>query len=170
MSNEHNNAPAVPQGLERYEPTVMVEESRGRLTATGAVMKPKEDGRWVRLRDLTATPAPAPAQEVTTPYHRDIWGISHAMADLYYDDWVLLVRAYQTLDASIARMTEQATAQAVPQGWRITKLDGADAYVINGPFGGCVAVKDADIARVIPEAILYELAAALAALRAKGQS
>ena len=56
-SNEHNNAPAVPQGLERYEPTVMVEESRGRLTATCAVMKPKEDGRWVRLRDLTATPA-----------------------------------------------------------------------------------------------------------------
>ena len=108
-------------------------------------------------------PAPAPAQEVTTPYHRDIWGISHAMADLYYDEWVLLVRAYQTLDASIARMKEQATAQAVPQGWRITKLDGADAYVINGPFGGCVAVKDADIARVIPEAILYELAAALAA-------
>jgi len=43
----------------------MVEESRGRLTATGAVMKPKEDGRWVRLRDLTATlaPAPAPAQD-----------------------------------------------------------------------------------------------------------
>lgn len=59
--SEHNNAPAVPQGLERYEPTVMVEESRGRLTATCAVMKPKEDGRWVRLRDLTATPAPAPA-------------------------------------------------------------------------------------------------------------
>ncbi len=62
--SEHNNAPAVPQGLERYEPTVMVEESRGRLTATGAVMKPKEDGRWVRLRDLTATQAPAPAQEI----------------------------------------------------------------------------------------------------------
>jgi hypothetical protein len=67
---EHNNAPAVPQGLERYEPTVMVEESRGRLTATGAVMKPKEDGRWVRLRDLTATPTPAPAQGEPFGYFR----------------------------------------------------------------------------------------------------
>ena len=72
MSNEHNNAPAVPQGLERYEPTVMVEESRGRLTATGAVMKPKEDGRWVRLRDLTATPA-APEQTVPSV----VWIVSN---------------------------------------------------------------------------------------------
>jgi hypothetical protein len=55
---EHSNAPAVAQGLERYEPTVMVEESRGRLTATGAVMKPKEDGRWVRLAQCSPPPQP----------------------------------------------------------------------------------------------------------------
>ncbi len=49
-----SDKPIAP--LQRYEPTVVVEESRGRTTATGAAMEPKGDGRWVRLRDVESLP------------------------------------------------------------------------------------------------------------------
>ena len=54
-------------------------------------------------------------------------------------------------------------APAVPQGWRIskTRLDGREATIVNGPGGGCVACKYADIPRVVPESILYDLATTL---------
>lgn len=58
---------------------------------------------------------------------------------------------------------EHNNAPAVPQGWRIskTRLDGREATIVKGPGGGCVAYKDADIPRVVPESILYDLATTL---------
>ena len=58
---------------------------------------------------------------------------------------------------------ERSNAPAVPQGWRIskTRLDGREATIVNGPGGGCVACKYADIPRVVPESILYDLATTL---------
>lgn len=55
-----------PAAWLRYEPTVMVEESRGRTTATGAAMEPNAEGRWVRLRDVLASP-PAPQEAQAVP-------------------------------------------------------------------------------------------------------
>lgn len=47
--------------LKTYEPVVVIEESRGRLTANGAAMEAKPGGRWVRFDDVLAALA-APAQ------------------------------------------------------------------------------------------------------------
>lgn len=53
--------------LKTYEPEVVIEESRGRLQATGAAMMQTEGGQWVRLRDIQALPAiPEAGQSVLT--------------------------------------------------------------------------------------------------------
>jgi hypothetical protein len=43
--------------LKRYEPIVVIDESRGRLTASGAAMEAKFDGRWIRYSDVFPAPS-----------------------------------------------------------------------------------------------------------------
>lgn len=69
MNNDQNKD--LPP-LTTYEPDVVIEESRGRLQATGAAMKQTEGGQWVRLRDVQAALArhcAAPVAEAQPATH-----------------------------------------------------------------------------------------------------
>ena len=56
---------------------------------------------------------------------------------------------------------------AIPKGWNISRGDGQtrpdDVIIIQSPTGGVAVVSDPTAPRVIPEAILHELASALLA-------
>ena len=182
MTNEHNNAPAVPQDM-RLVPVSLLQELESSMYALGQGLDftSVEADRYSRLREfIAATPAPSPAQDPASAFTKSLeirlspgWNLTgNAIPVLYTDTindyqvrrddvWLCTTDALKTKQE--VGLTDEQKTWAVNQLMEQAQVFASAWSLVGGKFDFGNALEEAEQAKSELREMIID------ALREKGQ-